>query len=119
MATTVDEFVSAYDGEAREWLDIFVTFMRQNFPEAQEVISYQIPTWKFPGKKMYIAVSLAKAHFTFHTLDFDMIEELKGLLPKAQFGKGSAKVPYSERQSIPILFDMARKIAARHKASAA
>ena len=117
MAATVDEFVSAYDGDAREWLDTFVTFMRQNFPETEEVISYQIPTWKFPGKKMYIAVSPAKAHCTFHTLDFEMIEELKGLLPRAQFGKGSAKVPYTERQSIPILFDMARKIQARHKAN--
>jgi uncharacterized protein YdhG (YjbR/CyaY superfamily) len=111
MTETVNEYINNYQGEQKEWLTTFVTFMRENFPEIPEAISYQIPTYKF--NRTYIAFSVAKEHFTFHTLDFDMIEELKTQLPKAKFGKGSAKVKYADRDSIPILLEMAKKIVSR------
>lgn len=110
---TVDQYINQFDGEKKEWLTTMVGFMRENFPNIEEKISYQIPTYKFDDT--YISFSVAKDHFTYHTLDFDRIEELKRLLPKAKFGKGSAKIPYSERESIPILFEMTRKIVAAHR----
>ena len=109
---TVNDYINNYDGIKRQWLLKFVTFMRKNFPEIKETISYQIPTYKF--NKMYIAFSIAKSHFTFHTLDFEMIEELKILLPGAKFGKGSAKIKYSDIDTIPVLFDMCKKIVNRN-----
>lgn len=87
--------------------------MRESFPNVQEKISYQMPTYKF--NRQYIAFSIAKDHFSFHTLDFEMIEELKALLPKVKFGKGCAKVKYSENAAIPILLDMCIKIVDRSK----
>jgi uncharacterized protein YdhG (YjbR/CyaY superfamily) len=113
MIETVNEYIQQFEGEPKEWLTTFVTFMRENYPDIPEVISYQIPTWKFDST--YIAFSAAKEHFTFHTVDFEMIEELKTLLPKAKFGRGSAKVKYTDRVSIPILFDMAHKIVKRNR----
>lgn len=110
----VDEFIDGFEGEKKECLTTMVTFMRQNFPEVQETISYQIPTYKFDGQ--CIAFSAAQDHFTFHTLDFEMIDELKSLLPKAKFGRGSAKIAYADRAAIPILFEMCRKIIDRSKA---
>jgi uncharacterized protein YdhG (YjbR/CyaY superfamily) len=114
---TVDEYVNSFEGEKKEWLVTFVTFMRENFPELQETIFYQMPAYKF--NRSYIAFSVAKDHFTYHSLDFEMIEALKSLLPRAKFGKGSAKVSYSDRAAIPILFDMSTKIVERSKAGAA
>lgn len=111
----VDEYLSRFDGEKKEWLATFVSFMRENFPGFKEVISYQMPMYKF--EKNYIAFSVAKNHFTFHTLDFAMIETLKERLPKAAFGKGSAKVPFKRREDMPILFDAIREIAARTQAA--
>jgi uncharacterized protein YdhG (YjbR/CyaY superfamily) len=113
MIETVNEYMQQFDGEPKEWLTTFLTFMRENYPDIPEMISYQIPTWKF--NRTYIAFSAAKEHFTFHTLDFEMIEELKTLLPKAKFGRGSAKVKYADRASIPILFEMAHKIVKRNR----
>lgn len=109
----VDEYINSFEGEKREWLNTMVTFMRQNFPDIRESIFYQMPAFRFDGQ--YIAFSVAKDHFSFHTLDFEMIEELKGRLPKAKFGKGSAKIKYSDRAAIPILFDICRKIVDRSK----
>ena len=110
----VDEYVNHFEGEQKEWLSTFVAFMRENFPEIPEIISYQMPMFKF--NKTYIAFSLAKEHFTYHSLDFEMIEELKKLLPMAKFGKGSAKVSYTDKAAIPVLFEMSRKIVARNQA---
>lgn len=108
---TVNNYINSFEGEKKDWLTAMVTFMRENFPNMEEKISYQMPTYKFKG--MYIAFSVAKDHFSFHTLDFEMIEELKTLLPQAKFGKGCAKVKYSDKAAIPILFNMCQKIIAR------
>jgi uncharacterized protein YdhG (YjbR/CyaY superfamily) len=99
----VDAFVESYEGEKREWLRLFVDHMRTHYPQATEVISYQIPTFKL--NKIYIAFSVAKTHFSFHTLDFEVIEGLKVRLPEAKFGKGCAKVKYSDQEAIPILLE--------------
>ncbi len=112
MANTVNEYVDSFSGEPKEWLSTFVNFMRENFPALPEGISYQMPTYKFGGK--YIAFSAAKDHFSYHTLDFEMVEELKQLLPRAKFGRGCAKVSYADKDCIPILFEMSRKIVARN-----
>ena len=113
MAQIIDDYINIFDGEKKEWLTTFVTFMRENYPEIPEVISYQMPMYKF--NDTYIAFSLAKEHFTYHSLDFEMIEELKNQLPKAKFGKGSAKVSYNDREYIPILFEMSHRIVDRSK----
>jgi uncharacterized protein YdhG (YjbR/CyaY superfamily) len=113
--STVNDYVNSHEGLHKEWLGTFVEFMCTTFPDLQETISYQMPTYKFDGQ--YIAFSVAQDHFTFHTLDFDMIEELKTLLPKAKFGKGSAKVRYDDKEAIPTLFEMAKKIVARSRAN--
>ncbi len=112
----VDEYVNNFDGVKKEWLTTFVSFMRQNYPDIQETISYQMPTYKF--NHSYIAFSArAKDHFSYHSLDFEMIEALKGLLPNAEFGKGCAKIRYDDTAAIPILFDMSRKIIDRNRSS--
>ncbi len=118
MANPVDDYINSFESEKKEWLSTFVTHMRENFPELEETISYQMPTYKFrhQASRNYIAFSTAKDHFTFHSLDFEMIEALKDQLPRAKFGKGSAKVNYNDREYIPILFDTAKKIVERSKA---
>ncbi|WP_052011859.1 DUF1801 domain-containing protein [Youngiibacter fragilis] len=108
----INEYMEKFDGEKREWLQNFVGYMRENHPDIPGRISYQMPMFKFNG--MYVAFSAASDHFTFHTLDFDMIEELKGLLPKAKFGKGSAKVPYNDKASVEILISAIEKLIARY-----
>lgn len=99
---TVQEYVESFGGIGREWLDTLMTYMHKHHPELRETLSYQIPTFKFG--KMYIAFSLAKTHFSLHTLDFEMIEQIKGQLPQAKYGKGCVKVKYANREEIPTLF---------------
>jgi uncharacterized protein YdhG (YjbR/CyaY superfamily) len=109
---SVDEYVNNFEGVKKEWLTIFITFMHENFPDIKETISYQMPTFKFNGT--YIAFSIAKDHFSFHSIDFEMIDELKKLLPNAKFGRGCAKVKFEDRASIPVLFNTCKKIVQRN-----
>lgn len=115
MFKTVDEYINNFDGEKRAWLTTMVNFMRENFPEIPETISYQVPMYKFAGT--HIAFSVAKDHFTYLTIDFDMIEALKKRLPNAKFGKASVKIKYSDEAAIPILFQTSREIVERHRAN--
>ncbi|MDF2543803.1 MAG: hypothetical protein K0S47_3521 [Herbinix sp.] len=108
----VNEYIEQKDEVQKEWLLALITFMRDQFPQLEETFSFQMPMFKFNGK--YIAFSVAKEHFTFHTLDFEMIEELKTLLPKAKFGKGCAKIKYQDTEAIPVLFNMSIKIVERN-----
>lgn len=110
----VDDYIARFDGEKREWLETFVAFMRETYPELPERISYGMPMWKFGGT--YVAFSVARDHFTFHTLDFDVLEALKAQLPGASFGRGSAKVKFAERAAIPVLRQACRTIVERHTA---
>ncbi len=109
---SVDDYLGRFEGEQREWLTTMIGYMRKNHPDLQETISYQIPTYKFDGQ--YIAFSVAKDHFTFHSLDFEVIEELKQLLPQAKFGRGSAKIPFSDRDAIPVIFEACERIIERN-----
>lgn len=107
----VDDYINNFDNQKKEWFNIFISFMRENFPNTNETISYGIPMYKF--NKQYIAFSAAKNHFSFHTLDFKTLEELKRLFPNAKFGKGCIKIKYENKEIIPILLDMCRKIVER------
>jgi len=109
----VDDFIGMYSGEKAEWLVEMINFMRRTFPEIKEVMSYKIPTFKFD--KTYIAFSIAKDHFSFHSKDFDMIEELKKQLPKEKFGRGCVKVRFANKDAIPVLKEMCKMIVSKHK----
>lgn len=113
IMNSVNEYISHYEEEKKEWITTFVTFMRKNYPNWEETISYQMPTYKFLGQ--YIAFSATKTHFTLHTLDFVMLDELKEKLDNAKFGKRSVKVKYKDKEAIPILFEACRKIAERSR----
>lgn len=113
IMNSVNEYIENYDDEKKEWITAFVNFMRKNYPNWEETIAYQMPTYKFLGQ--YIAFNAAKTHFTLHTLDFVMLDKLKEELTNAKFGKRCVKVKYKDKDAIPILFDACRKIADRSK----
>lgn len=101
MAKTVDEYITTLQEPGREWVSGFVECMRGEYPEISEGIAYQIPTYKFGNT--YVAFSATQGHFTFHTQDFVCLEMLKIMLPGVRFGKGSAKVDYTDKEARQVL----------------
>ena len=52
---TVDEYMLHFPEDVRKALEQLRAVIRSTAPEAQEVISYQIPGYKFEGPVVYFA----------------------------------------------------------------
>ena len=68
---TVDEYLQGYPAEIAKMMENVRKAIRRAAPEAEEVISYQIPTYKYKGSLVHFAVF--KNHCSFFGVD-------KGLL---------------------------------------
>ena len=59
-------------------------------PDAEEVISYGIPTWKHKGKYvLYFAVN--KNHMSLHPAISDLGPEIEAKMQKYRYGKGTLR----------------------------
>lgn len=111
----VDEYLEKIEGVQRQWLMTFVEHMRTNYPELEEVISFQMPTYKLGSGKQrnYISSGTGKNHFSLHTMDFDYISSLKERLTKPGKGKGCVNVLFSNMEEQEILFEAISEIIQR------
>ncbi len=113
--TVVNTLTSTLEGDAKDWTDFFVDYMRKNYPELPEVVSFQMPTFKLGSgeNRHYIAFSTAKAHFSMHSMDFDYMAELKSRLKNGGKGKGCVNVKYTDVQEREVLISAIKDIVAR------
>lgn len=113
----IDEFIEKFQGHDKEWILEFVQYMREKYPELQEVISFQMPTFKLGSGKNrnYISFGMNKNHFSLHTMDFDYISQLKLKLKSPGNGKGCVNVKFNNPFEKPILFKGIDDIVKRHE----
>ena len=99
-----DEYVKNVDVSSRKVLDDIREFTLELVPEAELVISYGIPTFKFNGKNL-IHFGAFKEHLSFFPGPF-VIETFKERLSLYKISKGTIQVPYSESIDFDLLKDM-------------
>jgi len=109
--TTVEEYVASCTEQQRARLVPLLDHMRQTHPDWEERLSYQMPMFKLG--KQYIAFSVAAKHLSLHSLDFETIASAKELFPRAAFGKGCVKIPYSEPEPLERLYSLCDQIVTR------
>ncbi len=112
---TVDELLAKQEGQALEWLTVFVSHMRKTYPQLEEVVSFQMPTYRLGegANRHYISFSVAKEHFSLHTMDFDYIVSLRERLKTPGKGKGCVNVKYTAVTERDVLFAAIDEIVAR------
>lgn len=103
----VNNYIKSLDGDGKEWTTIFVNYMREKYPELEEVISFKIPTYKLKesSRRNYIAFGVAKNHFSLHTTDFEYITILKTKLKNGGKGKGCVNVKFTDIDEQKIIFN--------------
>ncbi|MBS5934228.1 MAG: DUF1801 domain-containing protein [Clostridiales bacterium] len=113
----VNTYLQKLTGNEKEWMEFFVDYMRKEHPDLDEVISYQIPTYKLgTGKQRnYIAFSPAKNHFSMHSMDFEYIALLREKLTKPGKGKGCVTIPYTNIEERDIVISGIEEIVKRHE----
>ena len=100
---TVDEYLSAFPKNIRDILKELRQTIKQAAPQAEEVISYNIPAFKLNGMLVYYAAY--KEHIGFYPTPSG-IEAFKKELSRYEGAKGSVQFPLDK----PIPFDLISKI---------
>jgi uncharacterized protein YdhG (YjbR/CyaY superfamily) len=86
----IDEYISGFPKNTREILEELRATIRKAAPEAEELISYQMPAFKYHGMLVYFAVY--KNHIGFYPTPSG-IEAFKKELSIYKGAKGSVQFP--------------------------
>ncbi len=100
---TIDEYIAAFPTDVPAILKRLRSTIRECAPEAEETISYRIPTFRLNGNLVHFAAF--KDHIGFFPTSSPR-EAFKKELSKYKGGKGTIQFPLSE----PIPYSLVRKI---------
>ena len=101
---TIDEYIKTFPKDVQSILEKMRGTIRKAAPEAEEAISYQMPTFKLNGKNL-VHFAAWKNHIGFYPTPSGT-ETFKKELSRYKGGKGSIQFPIGE----PIPFDLVKKI---------
>jgi uncharacterized protein YdhG (YjbR/CyaY superfamily) len=99
----IDEYIQMFPENTQVLLQSMRQTIREAAPEAEEAISYEIPTFRQNG--ILVDFAAFKKHIGFYPTPSG-IEAFKEELSMYESGKGSVKFPMD--QSLPL--DLVRKI---------
>ena len=99
----IDEYIASFPKDIQEILEKLRRTIRKAAPDAEEKISYQMPTFALQGNLVHFAAY--KKHIGFYPTPTG-IEAFKKELSAYEGAKGSVKFPLDK----PIPFDIISKI---------
>jgi uncharacterized protein YdhG (YjbR/CyaY superfamily) len=102
---TIDEYIAGFPPSVQDILQKIKATIREAAPEAQEKISYQMPTFTLNGNLVHFAAF--KNHIGFYPIPSG-IEAFKEDLSPYKQGKGSVQFPLDQ----PIPYDLIARITA-------
>jgi uncharacterized protein YdhG (YjbR/CyaY superfamily) len=101
---TIDEYIANFPQEVQAILEKIRMTIKNAAPDAEETISYQMPTFTLEGHYL-VYFAAFKKHIGFYPAPIG-IAEFEADLVGYESGKGTVKFPLDK----PIPFDLIRKI---------
>lgn len=95
--TTVDDYLQSLPADMRKALEQLRQQIRSVAPEAEEVLSYGIPAFKFKG--MLVSFGAAKHHCGFYVMSPGLMTALKDEL--APYDTATATIRFPADQPLP------------------
>jgi len=102
-AKKIDEYIAGFPPDVQEILQKVRTTIRRAAPQAQETISYQMPTFRLEGNLVHFAAF--KNHIGLYPTPSGT-ERFRKELSSYETGKGSIRFPLDK----PIPYDLIAKI---------
>ncbi len=99
----IDEYIAAFPHDVQEIMEKIRLTIRKAAPDAEETISYQIPTFTLKGNLVHFAAF--KKHIGFYPTSTG-VEKFKNELSVYEGAKGSVRFPLDK----PIPFALISKI---------
>ncbi|MDP1552102.1 MAG: DUF1801 domain-containing protein [Methanobacteriaceae archaeon] len=100
---TIDEYIAEFPEDIQNILEKIRKTIQDTVPEAEEAISYGMPTFKLQGNLVHFAAY--KNHVGFYPAPSG-IEAFKEEISKYKSSKGAIQFPLDE----PIPYDLVEKI---------
>jgi uncharacterized protein YdhG (YjbR/CyaY superfamily) len=100
---TIDEYIATFPKNIQSILEEMRQAIKASAPQAEEAISYQMPTFKLNGNLVYFAAW--KNHIGFYPTS-SATEAFKEELSDYEVTKGTVKFPINK----PIPFDLVKKM---------
>ena len=100
---TIDEYIAIFPENVQSILEELRQAIKESAPEAEELISYQMPAFKLNGILVWFAAF--KNHVGFYP-KISAIEAFKEELSGHEVGKGTIRFPLNK----PIPLDLVKKI---------
>jgi uncharacterized protein YdhG (YjbR/CyaY superfamily) len=100
----IDEYIAGFPSDVQEILEMVRLTIRKAAPDAEETISYQMPTFILKGNYL-VYFAAFKKHIGFYPAPIGNAE-FKADLSVYGAGKGTAKFPLDK----PIPFDLITRI---------
>jgi len=101
--TNIDAYIARFPKDVQRILEQLRTTIRKAAPDAEEAISYQMPTFRLKGNLVHFAAY--KNHIGFYPTPSG-IEKFKKELSVYEGAKGSVKFPIDK----PLPFDLISEI---------
>jgi uncharacterized protein YdhG (YjbR/CyaY superfamily) len=98
--TDIDKYISSFPGNTQVLLKVLRATIRKAAPDAEEVISYQMPAYKFHGMLVYFAGH--KNHIGFYP-GTSGIEAFKKELTDYKWSKGTIQFPLDKELPLDLI----------------
>jgi uncharacterized protein YdhG (YjbR/CyaY superfamily) len=102
---TIDEYLESWPENVRSRLQAIREVIKEEVPEAEEAIRYQMPTFRLHGNLVFFAAF--KNHIGLYALPA-ATEEFKSELSHYKTGKGSIQFPMDEPLPLPLIRKIVR-----------
>jgi uncharacterized protein YdhG (YjbR/CyaY superfamily) len=104
---SVDEYIASLPRAAQDVLKRVRSTIRRALPEAEEVISYQIPACKLHSSRvLYFAAW--KRHYSLYPATEGVVAAFKGDLKSYEVSKGTIRFPLSEPVPVKLIERIAK-----------
>jgi uncharacterized protein YdhG (YjbR/CyaY superfamily) len=97
---SIDEYIETFPEDVRKILNELRRTIRETAPEAQETISYQMPTFTLNGNLVHFAAF--KHHIGFYPTPTG-VEAFKADLSRYKGAKGSVQFPIDQPLPLPLI----------------
>lgn len=102
---TVDEYIGTFPIDVQATLETVRRTIQRAVPEAEEVISYQMPAFRFHGRLLYF--SAFKNHYSLFGASHGVRKAFKKELSRYEGTKGTLRFPLDEPVPVKLIRDIA------------
>lgn len=101
----VDEYINSLPKRNKEIIKNIRKLIKKTAPEAEEVISYQMPAFKYHGMLVYYAAF--KDHYSLFPMT-DSIKKFKEKLKSYKIGKGTIQFDYDKPLPVNLIKEIVK-----------